>query len=434
MYVKKMISGPTVEHFRKEGLKIGILHSGGPAPGGNKVIYAAAMRAMDHSIGMQGFRNGYKYLTKMDAQTIAGDKMMSLHIDREIIRYVRDNDALVIKTSRDNPGKPIKSVADMDDPEKTKSLTKVLETFEALRIGALVSIGGDDTLRTANLLETHMNSLRSSGRSFKSFMGIVHVPKTIDNDYPGIAFTFGYMSAAEFIGEQIAGFHSDAKSRDAWHVVEVMGRDAGWLSAGAAIYGQATYTIIPEDYAKRGTVTIEELANDCVDAILTREKEYKPYGVIAIAEGLGDKLPKVKAKESDQDSFGHTMLDKIDLNVKLKEAVEAEYTRRTGGKKLTMVASKAGYNARQVEPNFYDTILSLRLGTSAVDAILQGRFGHMVSVEGPFNVKYVPFQDLVDPITLKTQHRNIPLDGGFNDLLRAMEQPFESDVDVAKKA
>jgi 6-phosphofructokinase 1 len=414
-----------VKPFREGGLRLGILHSGGPAPGGNQVLYAASLRAKDHGLQMIAFRQGYEHLMSKTPEEVMDG--WALEVGKEEIRYLRDQVPLVPGSSRANPGKAIESSADFDDPEKTAPLTHVIEVLDALKVGALISVGGDDTMRTANLLQTQLGKLAAAGRTFANFKGIVHVPKTIDKDYPGIDYTFGFMSAADAIGERVKALHDDAKAtatagQMVYHIVEIMGRAAGWLCAAASVYGQATYAIVPEDFQDK--VAVEELAGRCSDVILTRAGQGKNYGVLTIAEGLGDMLPKV---EASKDEYGHTRFDELELAARLKRAIKEEVSRRTDTK-IKLRSRTIGYDARQIKPNIFDVLLCQRLGVSAVDAILQGDFGNMISVEGVLNPKLVPFEELVDPETLKVTSWVMSPDEGLYQLMLAMQQPFEKDA------
>ncbi len=428
-----LIPEPHYSRFEDQKLRIGVLHAGGPAPGGNRVLYAAALRAKDHHVPLVAFRQGYQHLIEKSPGEI--EKRWIIPIGREEIRYLRDQVSLLSGSSRANPGKEIQVLDDLNDPEKNQTFTRVIEILDALRIGALISVGGDDTMRTANLLQTHLENLRARGKTFEHFKGVVHVPKTIDKDYPGIDFTFGFMSAAQTIGERINALHEDAKatathSHFVYHVVEVMGRAAGWLCGAASIYGQSTYSIVPEDYRDNGGVTLEQLANNCVDVILTRKYQGKNYGVITIAEGLGEIVHL--GFETEKDEFGHTRLDTIELAAQLKHAIFKELKRRSN-LKAKIHSQTCGYDARQVKPNIFDTLLCQRLGVSAVDAVLQEQFGNMVSVEGVFNPKLVPFGDLIDPKTTRVKSWSMNPNEGLYKLLVAMQQPFEVDVDLPEE-
>lgn len=423
-----LFHGPQLKRFQEKGVKIGVLHSGGPAPGGNQVLYAASLRAKDHNLPLIVFKQGYQHLMSTTPEEILSK--WALPIGQEEIRYLRDQDTLLPGSSRANPGKDIASPEDLKDHKKTEKLSHVLDALEAMQIGALISVGGDDTMRTANLLQKHFENLKASGRIFRHFEGMVHVPKTIDKDYPGIDFTFGFMTASQTIGDRVKALHDDAKatatdSQIVYHVVEIMGRAAGWLCTAASIYGQSTYAIIPEDFFDAGAVTLEVLADNCVDMILTRKKQGKNYGVITIAEGIGDLLPHIDVAK---DEYGHTRLDEIQLGFRLRKAIIEELKKRTDIK-AKIPSQATGYDARQVKPNIFDALLCQRLGVSAIDAILEGNFGHMISVEGVFCPKIIPFDKLIDPQTLRVESWAMGPDEGLYTLLLGMQQPFESDVD-----
>ena len=113
----------------------------------------------------------------------------------------------------------------------------------SLGVDALVSIGGDDTLKTANKFKLVQEHLPAS----EPRISVVHVPKTIDNDYNGIDFTFGYFTAVETLASEIRNLLADAEAMQGYYLVETMGRSAGWLAYGAAIAGEASTVISVED-------------------------------------------------------------------------------------------------------------------------------------------------------------------------------------------
>lgn len=408
--------------------RLGILHAGGPAPGGNQVLYASCLRAKDHGLPMVAFRQGYQHLMSDTPEEVEED--WSSVVGKEEIRYLRDQVSLLVGSGRANPGRKIRCVADLGDPERAGPLKHVVEVLDALRIAGLISVGGDDTMRTANLLHLYLTGLRASGNAPKHFRGVVHVPKTIDKDTPGIDYTFGFMSAAEIIGDRVKALHDDAKATATeaelvYHIAEIMGRAAGWLCAAASVYGQATYAIVPEAYDHVQSVSLERLADNCADVILTRWKQGKSYGVITIAEGLGNLLP---FDEVSKDDFGHFRLEELELAARLRDAVAKELERRVPIK-IKLRSKSFGYDARQVKPNFYDVLLCQRLGVSAVDAILTGHFGHLVSTEGVLNPKYIPFGELIDPDTLAMPSWYMGEDEGLYQLMLSMQQHFDVDVE-----
>ena len=247
---------------------------------------------------------------------------------------------------------------------------------------------------------------------------IVHLPKTIDNDYYGIDWTFGFFSAAHYAAAEIRNLGADARSTKVWYVLELMGRKAGWLTYAAGIAGEATRMISVEDV--EGEFNLEEEADELAELMEARLKDGREYGVVCVAEGLADHLPeKQRPKETDQ--HGNVVLGAAQIGLMLAEATEKRFTERTG---MTMKVrhKQVGYEARCADPSAFDVLLGTQLGTGAYRAlILHGLTGHMVSVEKQLQLTYVPFDDLIDPATLKTRVRFIEQDSDFYRLARALE-------------
>ena len=154
-------------------------------------------------------------------------------------------------------------------------------------------------------------------------MPIVHVPKTIDNDYMGIDFTFGYFTAVETLGTEIRNLHADAEAARAYFVVESMGRSAGWLAYGAAISGEANMVLSVEDMTgeyltpdstpKRKVMDIDKVVGKIVRMMRYRqEKEGKEYGVVVLAEGLAEFLSDDVLKDVPRDDHGHISVANVD--------------------------------------------------------------------------------------------------------------------------
>ena len=211
----------------KGGSKVGMLFSGGPAPSANAVISSATLSFLNARIPVYGFFYGFEYLENFDYRN-RYSLVEGVHYEplTQEISGVRNRRGVYLKTSRANPGKNIRTREDLQDAEKTKKLNNILKAFETLGIGYLVTIGGDDTLKTANYL---------------SLLGlpVIHIPKTIDNDYFGIPWTFGYWSSVQSAQEALLNLRADAESTSTYFVVELMGRKAGWLTYAAGIAGES---------------------------------------------------------------------------------------------------------------------------------------------------------------------------------------------------
>jgi 6-phosphofructokinase 1 len=413
-----------------------MVFAGGPAPAANAVISAAADAFMRNGIEVVGVLNGYSNLMQFSPERPLTDGKDYMMITPRTMRRVRNSQGIVIGTARANPGKMVSHPNHFDDPEKVKPLRTVYEALCSLKVDALVSIGGDDTLKTANKLKLFQDRLPTEARHIP----IVHLPKTIDNDYTGIDFTFGYFTAVDTLAGEIRNLLYDAEATRIYYLAETMGRSAGWLAYGAAIAGEASLVISVEDIhgeylamedvkdEETGQTTTREIMN--VDAVVRRivksmrvreEKEGKQYGVVVVAEGLAEYLPANYLKDIPRDEHKHISVAQVNLNRRLARYVSDEYKRQTG-KERRVIGLQLGYEARCSRPHAFDVMLGSQLGVGAYRALVEKRLnGIMVSVHGQLELKYVPFEELVDPHTLVTMVRYIDLDSDFHKLARFLE-------------
>lgn len=268
---------PSIARMKKLQLKAAILHSGGPAPGANRVLAGAAKQFLDRGVPVLGFLNGCEFIQELSSAELELNKNY-IEITKEVASQAIDINGVILRTSRANPGKDIKSPLDLDNPQKTRKLVHILDLFEELGVGMLISIGGDDTLKTANYLFEISKARLQKNPDLLFQAAVIHVPKTIDNDYYGIPWTFGYFTAAEGAGRVVRGLYDDAKATNCYHVVELMGRKAGWYTAAASIFARGTKAIIPEDYEGDKTFSLSSLAEDLLNIVLKRETGGKGYG------------------------------------------------------------------------------------------------------------------------------------------------------------
>lgn len=322
----------------KENIKtIGILTSGGDAPGLNAAIRALCI-AGKNKYGMKfvGVRNGYRGL-------IDGDcfKMDNMDFDSMI-----NMGGTVLGTSRVKPFKnPV------PDP-KTGLLPVdgIKQTFKKFKLDALVCLGGNGTNTTASLL---------SDEGFN----VIGLPKTIDNDIVGTDETFGFRTAIDVATNGIEAIRTTARSHSRVMVVEIMGHKVGWLGLYAGIAGNADVILLPEipyDIKKLGKF------------IKARKAAGHNYSIIACSEGAlnieESKLSKKEFKKSRE-----TMTQSIGYRV--AKELEAE----TG---LETRTSVLGYLQRGGEPSPYDMILATKIGAAAADFLAQKKFGNLVAVKG----------------------------------------------------
>jgi 6-phosphofructokinase 1 len=245
---------------------------------------------------------------------------------------------------------PVANVA--GEVEKRDLSDRVMENFRRLRFDALVAVGGDGSLEIAH-------------RFAEKGMPVVGVPKTIDNDMGGTVITFGFDTAVSVATEAIDRLHSTAKSHDRVMVVEVMGRNAGFIALNSGISGNADVILIPE---------IPFDIDKVCDKLMENELHGRRYAIVVAAEGALPKGGDVIAKGSGEAGRQHVVLGGI------AEYVAREITQRTGKDSRSMVL---GHLQRGGSPSTFDRLLSLRFGAAAVRAIEMGNFDHMVALRSP---------------------------------------------------
>jgi len=385
--------------------KVGILFSGGPAPSANAVISSTAVNFLDNNVPVIGIMRGYEFLQDFNKNYPKLRKDLHYGTITHEITKARNRSGIFLRTSRANPGKDIRTMEDLNNPEKNHRLKNILDAFEYLEIGALVSIGGDDTLKTANYLW---------------LMGfpVIHIPKTIDNDYYGIPWTFGYWTAVDTAQKIMLNLKADAQATDSFFIVELMGRKAGWITYAAGIAAEAILMISAEDI-EGDVVNLEHLVERITDVIITRENDHKPYGVIAISEGIVDKMPEdLKPKATDR--HGNMRMGEAKISTILSEHVKERYKDKTG-LEIKVTPKQVGYEIRSAYPTAFDVVMGSMLGYGAAKYYLEGNFGIMVSVTDNFDLKAVSFSDLIDKDTLLTRLRDVPRGSDFFNLKNKLQ-------------
>ena len=420
----------------KEIKRVAIIFSGGPAPAANAVVAAAATSFLEAGVDVLGIFHGYTNLQEYDAgrqPMIEGEHYRRLtSLD---IRGLRNTRGIIIGTARVNPGSAIGAPPDLLDPEKTERLGRIHHALADLGVDALISIGGDDTLKTANFFYEYQRHHVAD----KNRIRIVHLPKTIDNDYRGIDFTFGFFTAVDVMAKELLNLRADCIATSSYFIVETMGRKAGWLSYGVAIAGEANMVLSTEDV--EGDLAIEETSTDphtgreisyrrlsvtalidrIVDLILEREKRSQFYGTVVLAEGLAELLPQNSLVGLPRDEHGHIRLAAFDLAKMVSDRVQTRYEERTGRRKKVRHI-QLGYESRCSPPHAFDVMLGSQLGIGAYRALVEEQIdGHMVSVSGQLDLQYVEFARLINPQTLQTEVRFIEAGSDFHRLARFLE-------------
>ena len=416
--------------------RVAILFAGGPAPAANSVISSAAFTLLNAGVEVFGIKHGYSNLIDFEPKKplIEGQQYLKLTLER--LEFARTEPGIMIGTARSNPGKGVSSPSHLLDAEKSAPLHRVYLALRSLGVDALISIGGDDTLKTANKMKLYQDTLPAD----QVRMPVVHLPKTIDNDYEGIDFTFGYFSAAETLANEIRNLNRDAAAGQAYFLCEAMGRSAGWLAYGASIAGDASMVLSVEDIVgplqntesstqadgtvkTRKVMNLKAVVDKMVATMVAREKAGRNYGVIVIAEGLAEYLPNSYLDGITRDDHGHIAITNIAIGKAFATMLSEAYKSKTG-KSRKVNGLQLGYESRCCVPTAFDVMLGSQIGVGAFRALIEEKLnGVMVSVGGQFNISFVPFEKLVDPETLVTKVRFIETGSDFHRMARLLELP-----------
>ncbi len=334
------------------GMKICINTGGGDAPGLNAVIEAVTMAAYTRQWEVYGIKCGYAGLLNTDD---------IIRLTPELVDGIASVGGTILGTT--NKGNPFRMpVANAAGEWEERDLSdRVLDNFRRLRFDALVAVGGDGSLEIAH-------QFAAKG------MPVVGVPKTIDNDMGGTVITFGFDTAVSIATEAIDRLHSTAKSHDRVMVVELMGRNAGFIALNSGISGNADVILIPE---------IPFDIDKVCDKLMENELHGRKYAIVVAAEGAVPAGGDVIAKSTGEVGRQHLLLGGV------AEYVAREITQRTGKDSRSMVL---GHLQRGGSPTTFDRLLSLRFGAAAVRAIEQGKFDHMVALHSP-DIVFVPLAE-----------------------------------------
>ena len=432
--------------------RVAILFSGGPAPAANAVIGSAAACFARAGVEVYGMKNGYTHLAEYKEGETLDEGFHYIRLDKMNLEGVRTAQGICIGTARVNPGKQLKTHADLEDPAKTAPMMTVYRALRSMEIDALISIGGDDTLTTAAKFKLFMDAMPESEKRIR----VVHLPKTIDNDYEGIPFTFGYFTAVEMLSKQLRNLLADSEAAGGGFICQLMGRKAAWLAYGASIAGEASLVIGLEDIPAEWQTTevtlnpetgavingedgkplmrtifdMKKIVDHCVDIILAREAEGKNSFVAVISEGMAEFLPlsEIKMCVSDDeyqslkpDTFGHFPVSQLKYSSRLSRLVVEEYKRRTG-KSRKIVGLQFGYEVRCNAPTAFDVMLGSQIGVGCYRALCeQGINGVMISVSGTMNLDYPKFEELIDMNRLRAYQRPISVGSDIHQMARYLE-------------
>ena len=391
---------------------MGIFVGGGPAPGINGVIGAAAIEAINNGLEVLGFYDGLAHLVADDFDPAKHTVQLRI----EDMSRIHFGGGSILRTSRTNLlDKSRLSTSTVVEPDPDR-VNHVYERLRGLGVTHLLTIGGDDTSLSARFIAE-----RSEGS-----IRVVHIPKTIDNDLPlpGDVPTFGF-STARHIGSQIvANLMEDSRTTQRWYICVAMGRNAGFLALGIGKTAGATITLIPEEFGE--STTVKEIVDVIEGSMLKRRAMGRNDGVAVLAEGLayklGDReeLSQLLGKEVPMDAAGHPRLSEVPLSRLLKDELSQRFKARN--EPMTIVNHTLGYELRCAPPTPWDMAYTRDLGHGGVRLLLDSTCdlppGVMATMQAG-NLVPVAFEDMVDPSTNRTKIRQVDLNSYSYRVARA---------------
>lgn len=344
-------------------MRIAISTGGGDAPGLNAVIRAAVLAALSRGWEVLGIKRGY-------AGLLGEDEVVPL--TRDSVRGIAHLGGTILRTTnRGNPFHYPRRGSDGTMFEVDRS-DELMAAAQRLGIDAIISIGGDGSLAIAK-------------RLCDKGMKVVGVPKTIDNDVSGTITTFGFDTAVNTALEAIDKLHTTAESHDRVIVMEVMGRDSGFIALHSGLAGTADVILIPE--------IPYDLSRVC-EKIMARDRAGRHFSIVVVAEGAFPKGGTVSV-------IGESLPGQAKRLGGLCEPLAREIQRITGKETRSLVL---GHLQRGGMPTGYDRLLATRFGGAAVQAIADGKWGHMVALQSP-NIVCIPIEDaLREPKRVDPNH------------------------------
>ena len=312
---------------------LGVLTGGGDCPGLNAAIRAIVRGAIAHRFEVVGIRQGFRGLAGGETEPLG----------RQSVGGILPRGGTILGSSSFDPFRELGGVE------------SVIETTRALELDGVVAIGGEGTLRIASRLHA------------EHAFPVVGVPKTIDNDIAGTDVTIGFDTAVHVCTEAIDRLHTTAESHNRVMVVEVMGRDTGWIAAAAGVAGGADVILVPEV-----PMTIEDVA----DHVRKRHAQGRDFSIVVVAEGYrltresgAQEAPVIR----ELDEYGYERLGGIG------KTVADELAGLTGFETRVTVL---GHVQRGGTPTARDRFLATRLGLRAAELAAAGKWGRMAAVSG----------------------------------------------------
>lgn len=333
-----------------------MLTAGGDCPGLNAVIRAATRRLIEHGHEPIGLRRGYQGLA---------EPSMRVELDAHAVTGILQEGGTILSTSSFDPWM---------EPE---GVDRVRAAQESDPLDALIAIGGEHTMWITARIHSELG------------LPVVGVPKTIDNDVVGTDYTFGFDTAVQAATDAIDRLRTTAQSHDRIMVVEVMGRNVGWIATFAGLAGGADGIVIPEL-----ELTVEEMC----EAIARRHARGKHFSIIVVSEGaklaFASGETKVIRASDVRDEYGYERLGGIGA------ALGQELEQRTG---YDVRVTTLGHIQRGGTPTAYDRVLATRYGIQAAQMVIDGEYGRMASLKGT-EMTSVPLEEVDGVKTVDTKY------------------------------
>jgi ATP-dependent phosphofructokinase / diphosphate-dependent phosphofructokinase len=403
--------------------RLALLVGGGPAPGINGVISSVTIEAVEQGIEVIGFRDGFKWL-------VEGNAEHHRRLTIEDVKSIQLRGGSILGTSRTNPA------------SSEESMRNVLDVLRRLNVTMLVTIGGDDTSYSGSQV------YRRAGGSVR----VAHVPKTIDNDLPlpGSTPTFGFETARQVGVGIVRNLAEDARTTSRWYVIVSMGRAAGHLALGIGKAAAATLTIIPEEFRDR-RVTLDEVCDILIGAIIKRRANRAHYGIAILAEGLLEAVGEGGLAEMmasgtlgrygtvARDPHGHLRLGEIEFGRMIKDRLTARLDELR--LHVTAIDKDLGYELRCADPIPFDAEYTRDLGYGAVKFLRgeeAGKYGAIISLVGG-HLEPLPFEQMLNPVTKRMQTRRVNVNGeGYECarryMIRLEKRDFEDPLRLGRLA
>ena len=342
---------------------IAILTGGGDVPGLNPAIRAITIRAIREGYRVLGIRRGWAGLVDLVRDNDVDNSAHVQELTERVVNRAGRTGGTFLHTSRTRPSRLPRAVVpehlrDAYQDEMNDLTPDVLRNLEFLGIDYLLPIGGDDTLSYAQRL--HEEGVR-----------VVAVPKTMDNDVPGTDYCIGFSTCVTRTIEMTHSLRTTAGSHERFLVIEVFGRYAGYTALLPTMAGAADRCVIPEH-----RFSLEHLSE-----LLHYDRSRHPsnYAVVLVSEGAqAAEDTGMSFEGEEQDQYGHRKLGGIGDRVSagLKE-LSPKYN---NGRRVNVVSQRLGYLVRCGDPDALDSIVPMAFGNLALDLVLKGTFGRLVSL------------------------------------------------------